>query len=585
MKAQKNLDAVRRLEAMDDLGLFSAPNGPLTISDENHLLLPVRVVEKIVQWVQKQQRKRKGIRSGDMRRWAYALIPCDDGQMVQLVRHELGDATFEGGTTSAKAHMDAVWDVLTADRDFFELSPQTCAASDVATKLRSAAKPMAYGHDAPPLRLSHKALGSHEVSITDLGNLFNTGMTGAGKTTVVVNPIVKSIMGYRADNFASAALIIDPKAELKETAVQAAKALGRTDDLLIIGENAPILHAFSEHDGKNLRERLYDARRFIGDRTISAYSAGDTVYWDTKSVNLVVSFLELNQVVTQRTRGTSLFARLLGTHPAVSTNRIWPQLAAILEKTTDMEEMHLFSTEIDILLLNFNPNGLPKNPLRIYTEIDPKMGLEQAMYVVRNANNWVTPLAEAEETGLVNLNPYPKDESPHLNVEACCDAGKVIIYQPGTSNAHNLIARVLKTQYFEAVTHRKNLLRPQFYVVDEFQRFVTHDETTGEHAFLERCRAYRCNAILATQSVSALYKVSDVTAANAIFANCRTKVFMRNTDESTQALMRNSLPAPPLPWLPHVSVIRPLCSLRVGQSYWVLNERWGISQYTLPAAA
>ena len=122
--------------------------------------------------------------------------------------------------------------------------------------------------------------------------------------------------------------------------------------------------------------------------------------------------------------------------------------------------------------------------------------------------------------------------------------------------------------------------RPTGLIVDEFQRFITIDAQSGDANFLDVARGYRCNCVLATQSVEALHNAlrssrHAVAAVASILANAPTKWFFATKDQSTTALMRVLIPGPPEPG-PHIVDARPTALLKPGEAYWMMaNASWG----------
>ncbi len=140
------------------------------------------------------------------------------------------------------------------------------------------------------------------------------------------------------------------------------------------------------------------------------------------------------------------------------------------------------------------------------------------------------------------------------------------------------VGKVLKSCFFKKliVPERLNNIttRPFFYICDEFQRFITHDEESGEQSFLDRCRAYRVCCALATQSLASLRYAfpheKGSQAINILITNTGTKLFFRTTDSSTADTLLNLIPEPHRQDRPHVVRVRPPSTLQPGECYYVL---------------
>jgi hypothetical protein len=174
------------------------------------------------------------------------------------------------------------------------------------------------------------------------------------------------------------------------------------------------------------------------------------------------------------------------------------------------------------------------------------------------------------------------------DVASLLGQGTVLVFQPRQTALYDLAGRALKSLFFRCVMERADMQRPVAYVCDEFQRFITNDAETGEHTFLDRCRAYRVNSFLATQSMAALLAATGqglqgVSALNSILVNTPTKVCFRTTDESAVAAMKNFIPGDPRSH-GHILQCRPPSSLLTGEYYFSFGATWGRTRYRLPEA-
>jgi hypothetical protein len=178
----------------------------------------------------------------------------------------------------------------------------------------------------------------------------------------------------------------------------------------------------------------------------------------------------------------------------------------------------------------------------------------------------------------VSINPF---ESPDncLAVDNIIANGKIVVYEPGVvTTVTATVGKVLKASFFKKLLVAERLnnpsARPFFYLCDEFQRFITHDEESGEQSFLDRCRAYRVCCVLATQSLASLrYAFPDEKggqAINILVTNTGTKMFFRTTDSSTADTLSHLIPEPHRQDRPHVVKVRPPSTLQPGECYYVL---------------
>lgn len=190
----------------------------------------------------------------------------------------------------------------------------------------------------------------------------------------------------------------------------------------------------------------------------------------------------------------------------------------------------------------------------------------------------LTPLENPELCRKVSFNPFQPPEhcfDPFSNIKN----GRITFYVPPQINEVTIIVgRLLKEKFFSALLNEGRLNNPSipvfYYICDEFQRFITSDEFSGEQSFLDRCRAYRVSCVVATQSISALlYPCSDMhrkgeLAVKIILSNICNKFFFRSADPEDTNLLKTIISNPGLPR--HPIEIRGLTTLKPGECYCLL---------------
>lgn len=215
--------------------------------------------------------------------------------------------------------------------------------------------------------------------------------------------------------------------------------------------------------------------------------------------------------------------------------------------------------------------------------------IEQFNYICMEADNFLGTVGNPDVTEIVDFSPFSQESCDVLQIFPLVETGKVILFSPDAmaDETINIIGKCLKTKFFQAVFSREDKKRPMAYVCDEFQRFITADEDSGEQSFLDRCRAYRTSCVLATQSVAALrYVLRECKGAEAsidiVLNNTANKILMRNTDEHTLNKLRSLIPSSPHGGR-HIAEVRPLTTLACGEAYYLLaNGKWGRSKINLP---
>jgi hypothetical protein len=204
--------------------------------------------------------------------------------------------------------------------------------------------------------------------------------------------------------------------------------------------------------------------------------------------------------------------------------------------------------------------------------------------IISVINNVLDELASEELAQFLSLNPFEAPES-HLSVAHIIDDGHILVYTPGAQfGLANVLGRMLKTKFFAYALARRNQIRPFFYIADEAQRFVSADPISGEQSFLDRCRAFRCVSILATQSIASLrfaLAASDngpdsatlgSASLSSVLQNIGNILYFRTLDEESSRKLTHMFPGPPLTGKPHIISVRPLSSLSLGETYYLFAD-------------
>jgi hypothetical protein len=193
-----------------------------------------------------------------------------------------------------------------------------------------------------------------------------------------------------------------------------------------------------------------------------------------------------------------------------------------------------------------------------------------------SAQSIVGTLASPDISRFVDLDVLAALTRPTIDIADLIDQGKVILFCPEPTVAHQVAAKAIKLKVYESVFDRENMEQPIFIVVDEAQTFLTDSETS----LIDRCRAYRAIVVVATQSIASLKHALGSTVAaqlaTEIFAaNTPSKFVYRSTDSETVAWLRTQLPPPPDGGVHVVDARRP-AGLKPGESYFILADgTWG----------
>jgi hypothetical protein len=458
--------------------------------------------------------------------------------------------------------------------------------------------PQPFRNSDPPLQLA--GAGSRaffglpdSIHPTQLANVLCIGSTGAGKTASALIPMLDALLRYRLHNGKCAAtLVVDPKNELSARVHATLRELGELDRLVIIDRGAHPIEFFSEDSPLTPSERLAKLEVFMPARS----DAGDNAYWRGLGMALLRDLVQLDDAFARSSARQGLQMRIfheiaLELGSATGPASFWSDVRSVmaharlsgrhLVKVNRLIAKHCKSVGLEL--------GTIARALEAYSA-DSDL-IQQFNYLLMSACDTLGALmADPETQALVDFDVRRTGEQPRTNVLKLVEEGKVILFSPETRAGSRLAGQALKTKFFEAVFGREDQERPIGIVIDECQRFITHDPESGEQSFLDRCRAFRAVTLLATQSLASLrYELGNLSSGQAaleiILANTPSKFFFRSTDDHTVNWLRGQLP-PPGNGGPHIVDVRRPAQLRPGEAYYLLADgRWGRGQADLQGLA
>ncbi|MCF8169320.1 MAG: hypothetical protein K9K38_09065 [Rhodoferax sp.] len=443
--------------------------------------------------------------------------------------------------------------------------------------------PIAYTGFEPPLKFDPPMLGKTQIKLTELSNALVLGSTGSGKTTSFIEPALHAMLQYRNEGKSATILIVDPKMELLGSVQRKLAELDELDRLVVIGQTGPVKY-FDDGCDLTLEDRFAIVNRFVSEK-----GSGEDGRWQAMAERLILNFLrDANAFSDIVGIGLLECVAFLATDEVQYLHRTqWVALKKVLTLgMEDQSQLRQLCDLFDVLCMGVGLTKLDR-PLSKYANLKE---LEQYFYNARSALLIVDILGGDDLETLLDMSVQRVQRSvEYCNITDLMERGAVIVFQPRKKASHNLVGAVLKSIFFRCAIERTDMKRSVGYFCDEAQRFITTDDESGEHAFLDRARAYRVNAILATQSMAALRAAiggggRSTAALQSLLVNTPTKVCFRTTDEVAHQTMRSFIPGDP-GGMAHVLSARPPSSLQVGECYFSLGSTWGRSQYRLDGPA
>jgi hypothetical protein len=442
--------------------------------------------------------------------------------------------------------------------------------------------PIPYDGTEPAFVFESPLMERKQIRPSEMLNALAIGTTGSGKTASFMEPVLFSMLAYRLAGGKSASmLVIDPKVELLTDIQRTLQTQDELDRLVVVGQCHPI-HLFQEEDGLSLNERFEKIKGFF---TIPDNSQ-DGNRWQMFAEQLILSFLKDDQVYASVCRLPlleSVAALVTGEASYLQRNQ-WVALRKLLLLGMEHgDNLRRISDVYDVLTYGVGMVKLERPFARYVAMRDT----DQYFYNARGALTLVEGLGSEDIEVCMDLSVRRGlERGNRSDLAALIERGAVVVFQPRQTSTHDLVGRALKSLFFRSVMERADMLRPVGYFCDEFQRFITQDPESGDHTFLDRCRAYRVNCLLASQSMAALLAATQSSAhsrsaLDSILVNTPTKVCFRTTDETAVQTMMAFIPRDPRSGQ-HVLNSRPPSALLTGEYYFALQHIWGRTRYRLP---
>ena len=453
-------------------------------------------------------------------------------------------------------------------------------------------EPIAWTGKEPAFQLARNNgfFGFNEIRPSELVHVLAVGVTGSGKTVSAVTKFLGGQLRYGLECESgmkrSSILVIDPKNELLSTVQSVLAAQGESNRLIIVGnaDNPRPVKFFTEDQFLSMREKLEKMNIVLGTDRLGQ---GEHAHWQNAAMHIIEQCMNVEHAYRLH-MDESLMEHMKTTFRLkVRTDNFWGWLEAVLRHSRSGRKAFK-SINVD-LHVRLKEAGLDLHPdAGVMDAYEEESELMQWQYRMQFADHILRVLADPEVAKVVDMDPFDNVDSDSLDLREAMESGQVALFQPTKTPNSALAARAIKTKWQEGVSTRLDMERPVGLVVDEFQKFITLDEVSGDATFLDTARGYRCNAVYATQSIEALQHAlkSGLHAQNAvaaIVANTPSKWFFATKDKQTETTMLSLIPASTTPGTPHILTARPASLLQRGEAYWSLaDSRWGRGRADLP---
>ena len=326
------------------------------------------------------------------------------------------------------------------------------------------------------------------------------GMTGAGKTSCVLNTLLDGLLrSGGAGALPPSAMIFDPKGEF-EAISRLCKSLGRENDLLILDPEDPLRsirwNPFDSADSElELAGRLVAAAEALG------LKSGSDTFWIDSCRTFIRHSIALFRDVDRQTP---------------------PDLAQIIDLANDRQSVYALGGQASQAVT------------------------EACVYF---ANVWLTMPQETEGAiraymsnmlDAFTVEPYRTlfaGRSTHT-IGSLIDEGKILYVRlPITKNPQmaRTVLTLLKLEYQQEILRRQGKARSSVFFCDEFQTVFVPGEDRGDAHFFSLSRGANHVNLVSSQSLQGLKRRAkeEQAAIWDLLNNCGVKVFLHGEDPDT----------------------------------------------------
>ena len=354
----------------------------------------------------------------------------------------------------------------------------------------------------------------------DLVNVVILGQTASGKTIACLNNLLFGLLASspRDGDLKISGLVLDAKGDFYKKLHSICAALGRSKDLVIIDpsmweraartwQSAAWNPLHNSDDPLEISSRLVAALKLLG---LEQGNEG--------------SFFLTSAIVCLRHAITLVRA---GTVEEV------PSLIDVYRLCLEGEEETPLYHKLFAAVSKRFPGELPieiADALHYFEKEFAKMADRQKSALIGT-------LTQLLDEFLVMPFREMFTGASTISISDVIDQGKILyVHMPAADRERmsRLLTTLIKLEFQRHVLKRPRKSRATFMLADEFQLYFCSGEGRGDSDVFERSReSNHCN-IIASQSISSLYKKTrNFADIKNLLGNCAVKIFLRNTEEET----------------------------------------------------
>lgn len=337
-------------------------------------------------------------------------------------------------------------------------------------------------------------------------HIIGLGSTGSGKTTAMINPILRQLLAWRANEPGArlGLLVLDPKGDDSIAKIQAyARDVGRESDLAVLSAHGnawyDLLGGFARLD----QTHKYARRLLSGTRDLGR----DNAYWTESRNGLVETALVLLLANGPQVTFADAITFMQAWWLLPDSSQVQPKLDFVQQLLTDSALGQLTRRRLEFAL----------NEVKNWARLDPRTReLHRS-----TLNNALRPLLSSAAYGF--FTPKPVEFRPKDVLD-----GKILVVSlDAISNPElaTLLFRVLRRDFYEAVQSRV-VVRPERdrlcgLIADELPLSVMPEDVPA----LSVVRAKGGFVVAAAQSLNGIDEVLGWRGREALLANFNTMFF------------------------------------------------------------
>lgn len=361
-----------------------------------------------------------------------------------------------------------------------------------------------------------------------LHNVLILGGTGRGKTESLVAPMVDALLGMGLGG-----LIIDVKNTFARSVRKLAATHGREGDIVEIGT-----HPSAEPVNLLAGMELHVLRQMLEDMLMAGLEHTNSVDWHLKGAGLVqdcatlLTYLHQDDPDGHFAPSLALLSRMI-TNVSLAQGlwRYWNQISG--PKVGDKAAFHAKILHDEFHVLHVK---------------DKKSGTEWNKQVTWQLSNPRKVLGDLERGILAHKLSAGNVSGVKFN-KLILEQNKIVLlrFSAQTGAPGQKIARMIKELFYSAVYSRFDHHpptaedRPVFCILDEFQDILHLSESSSldDFGWFSKAREFKAVNIVATQSMSSLYRPGHEHRVRAMLSNFGSKIIMQTDDPATDEWVKN----------------------------------------------